>query len=129
MPVFHISFSSNLSAGRDSSSALPVCHKESVRQLAPIALFVYNRPEHTRRTVEALQRNHLAAESDLFIFTDAALTPEAAASVQRVRSYLAGIEGFKSVHTIAREKNLGLAHSIVDGVTRVCSEYSRAIVL
>ena len=96
---------------------------------APIALFVYNRPEHTRQTVEALQRNNLAVDSDLFIFTDAAQTPEAAASVQRVRSYLAGIEGFKSVHTIARERNLGLADSIVDGVTRVCGEYGRVIVL
>ena len=30
---------------------------------APILLFVFNRPDHVRRTVEALQRNTLAAES------------------------------------------------------------------
>ena len=29
-------------------------------KLAPIALFVYNRPVHTRRTVEALLKNELA---------------------------------------------------------------------
>ena len=40
-------------------------------KLAPIALFVYNRPEHTRQTVEALLKNELASESDLFIFSDA----------------------------------------------------------
>jgi hypothetical protein len=37
---------------------------------APIALFVYNRPEHTRQTVDALAENGLAAESDLFVFSD-----------------------------------------------------------
>ncbi len=39
-------------------------------QTAPIALFVYNRPWHTRQTVEALQRNELAAESELIVFSD-----------------------------------------------------------
>ena len=38
--------------------------------LAPIALFVYNRPDHTRRTLEALSRNELADQSHLFIFAD-----------------------------------------------------------
>src|SRR5437879_4595151 len=96
---------------------------------APIALFAYNRPEHTRRTVEALRRNDLAAESDLFIFSDGAPTPEAAESVQKVRNYAGSIEGFRSVHIIARERNFGLAESIVGGVTKVCSEVGRVIVL
>lgn len=38
--------------------------------LAPIVLFVYNRPWHTKQTVEALQKNELAKESDLFIYSD-----------------------------------------------------------
>jgi len=96
---------------------------------APIALFVYNRPEHTRRTVEALQRNEGAAESDLFVFADAAQTPEVAASVKKVRNYAGSIEGFRSVRTITRERNFGLANSIVDGVTQICGEYGRVIVL
>jgi hypothetical protein len=43
--------------------------------LAPIALFVYNRPRHTRQLVEVLQKNELAGESDLFIFSDAPPPP------------------------------------------------------
>ncbi len=39
---------------------------------APIALFVYGRPDHTRRTLEALQADPLALQSDLVIFADAA---------------------------------------------------------
>ena len=41
-----------------------------MQNLAPIALFVYNRPEHTRRTLAYLQKNLLADESRLFIFSD-----------------------------------------------------------
>jgi len=46
--------------------------KNSKLDLAPIVLFVYNRPDHTRQTVEALQKNELAKESELFIYSDAA---------------------------------------------------------
>ena len=34
---------------------------------APILLFVYNRPEHLKQTMETLQNNTLAAESKLYI--------------------------------------------------------------
>ena len=54
-----------------------------ITELAPIALFVYNRVEHTRETVEALKRNTLAKESDLFIFSDGPKTGQEE-NVQRV---------------------------------------------
>src|SRR6266581_2559656 len=127
MPGTQNSFSSNPSAGRDSSSALPVCHKESVRQLAPIALFVYNRPEHTRRTVEALRANHMAQQSDLFVFADAAKIESGAAAVGAVRKFIRAIDGFKSVTIIERERNLGLSKSVIRGVTQLCSEHGRVI--
>ena len=38
--------------------------------LAPICLFTYNRLAEARQTVEALQKNYLAPESELFIFSD-----------------------------------------------------------
>lgn len=98
-------------------------------KLAPIALFVYNRPQHTRQTVEALQKNELAGESDLVIFSDAPKTPEAAEAVREVREYIKSISGFRSVSIVERDKNWGLANSIIDGVTRLCNEYGRVIVL
>ena len=55
---------------------------------APILLFTYNRPAHTRRTVEALQRNTLAAESELFIYSDAPKTDDDRTAVDEVRRYL-----------------------------------------
>ena len=97
--------------------------------MAPIALFVYNRPWHTRHTVEALQQNKLAEESDLFIFSDAARNPEAVAAVCEVREYIKAIGGFKSLHIVERQENLGLANSIIGGVSKLCEEFGRVIVL
>ena len=50
---------------------------------APILLFVFKRPEHVRRTVEALQRNTLAAESILYIYSDAARYDEMTENYRR----------------------------------------------
>jgi GT2 family glycosyltransferase len=97
--------------------------------LAPITLFVYNRPAHTRQTVEALQKNELAKDSDLIIYSDAPKKPEAAPEVLEVRKYIREIDGFKSIKIIERDKNWGLANSIIDGVTSVVNEYGRIIVL
>jgi GT2 family glycosyltransferase len=96
---------------------------------APIALFVYNRPLHTARTITALRRNPGAAQSDLIVFSDAARTPQAESSVREVRALVAGIDGFKSVSIVERTQNWGLARSIVDGVTRLTEERGRVIVL
>lgn len=97
--------------------------------VAPIALFVYNRPSHTRQTVEALQKNILAKDSDLFVFSDAAKTAEQTDAVQEVREYIRQIDGFKSITIVERETNFGLACSIIDGVTKLCKQYGRVIVL
>ncbi len=96
---------------------------------APVVLFVYNRPDHTRRTVEALKKNLLASQSDLYIFSDAPKKIKAAEAVREVREYLKSINGFRAVHIVERDKNWGLANSIIEGVTRLCNEYGRVIVL
>jgi len=97
--------------------------------LAPIVLFVYNRPWHTKQTVEALQKNELAKESELFIYCDEAKNEDAGKSVDEVREYIDKVDGFKKVTIIKREKNWGLADSIIDGVTKIVNEYGKIIVL
>src|SRR5262249_18023987 len=96
---------------------------------APVALFAYERPEHTRRTVEALKKNELARDTELIVFCDLAKGAKTAKRVREVGEYVRNITGFKSVRTVFRERNLGLAGSIIDGVTRVCGEHGRVIVL
>ncbi|WP_082409637.1 glycosyltransferase [Methylomonas koyamae] len=97
--------------------------------LAPIVLFVYNRPWHTQKTVEALQNNELALESELIIYSDAPKYEDSKQAVLGVRSYIKSIIGFKKVTIIEREKNWGLAKSIIDGVTTVVNQYGKVIVL
>lgn len=96
---------------------------------APILLFVYNRPEHTRQVVSSLLRNQEAAESPLFIYADQSKTPDNDAAVQEVRRYIHNISGFKSITIIERESNWGLARNIIDGVTTQVNEFGRVIVL
>lgn len=97
--------------------------------LAPILLFVFNRPDHTRQTIEALQRNTLAAQSHLFIYSDAPRNEKDVESVNEVRRMIATVEGFKEVTIIAREENRGLARNIIDGVTTQVNKYGKVIVL
>jgi GT2 family glycosyltransferase len=97
--------------------------------LAPITLFVYNRLNHTRQTVEALLRNELAAESEFFVFSDGPRSETDREKVLAVRSYLKTINSFKKVAVIERDKNFGLAESIIAGVTEIVNRYGRIIVL
>lgn len=99
-----------------------------MQNLAPIALFVYNRPEHTRRTISYLQKNLLAEESRLFIFSDAPKTDDDKLKVELVRQMVNGVTGFRSVKVIERKNNLGLAESIISGVTQLVNEYDKVIV-
>ena len=96
---------------------------------APIALFVYNRPDHTRETVEYLRHNELAPQSDIYIFSDGPKNAAAMGKVATVRNYLESIDGFRSVSIVERDHNYGLAKSIIDGVTQVCEQFGRAIIM
>ena len=99
------------------------------RELSPVILFTYNRLWHTKKTVEALQKNELAAETKLFIYSDDANSNDNRESVDRVREYIKTISGFKIVIINERSKNFGLANSIIDGVGAVVKEYGKVIVL
>ena len=96
---------------------------------APILLFVYNRPEHTRRCIESLTRNALAANSTLYIYADGAKDTTQQSAVDEVRSYLRTIRGFKTVNLIERKENWGLARNIINGVTTQVNRYGKVIVL
>ena len=96
---------------------------------APILLFTYNRLNHTRRCIESLQQNSLSAESELFIYSDAAKSEDQETAVQAVRQYLHTIDGFKQITFIERSENWGLARNIIDGVTTQVNRYGKVIVL
>ncbi|MCW2261973.1 MULTISPECIES: glycosyltransferase [Sphingobacterium] len=96
---------------------------------APIILFVYNRPDHTLRTLKALENNNLASESELFIYADAAKNEQSKAAVEQVREIISRNWRFKAVTLTLRESNCGLAANVIDGVTKIVKQYGQVIVL
>lgn len=101
---------------------------------APIVLFVYNRPHHTKQVIESLLKNPLSKESELFIFSDFEKSPAQKADVRQCRRYVQNItqtypDGFKKVSISLRDRNFGLADSIIDGVSKIIDKYGKVIVL
>lgn len=95
---------------------------------APIALFTFKRPEHTRRTLESLAQNPAFSASPLFIYCDGARNATEADQVESTRELVrAWPHSNKTI--IERDRNWGLAKNIIDGVTKVVNEYGRVIVL
>ncbi len=102
------------------------------KDLAPIVLFVYNRPEHTETTLEALADNELASDSILYIYADglkAGGNSEDIKNVALTREIIRKRQWCKQVNIIESSKNKGLANSIVDGVTTIVNKYGKVIVL
>ena len=106
------------------------------KSLAPILLFAYNRPIHTKQTLQALIQNPLAKESHLIIYSDAPKTSNHKEQVQQVRRYLYDIQAqntakslFLDITIIERPYNFGLADSIIDGVSQVMRDFGKAIIL
>lgn len=97
--------------------------------LAPIILFVYNRLSHTKNTIEALKKNDIAAQSELFIFSDHPKDDKAKMGVEEVRRYIKTIAGFRNITVVERKDNLGLSGSVISGVTEVVKKYGKVIVV
>lgn len=96
---------------------------------APIVLFTYNRMLHTQETLNYLSRNQFAKKSELFIYSDGPKGDSDTEKVGELRRYFRTLTGFKSIHIIEREKNLGLAANIIDGVSDIVNQYGKIIVL
>ena len=95
---------------------------------SPIVLFVYDRLDHVRQCIDALLKNDLAQYSNLIIFSDGPKVHNEE-KVQSVREYIRTIVGFSSIDIHIRERNIGLANSVISGVTEVIRKYGRVIVL
>ena len=96
---------------------------------SPIALFVYNRPEFTKLTVESLRINTLASASDLYIFSDGYKSEKDQNSVLAVRNYIKSVTGFKSINIIESPTNKGLAESLITGISSILTKHENVIVL
>ncbi len=106
-------------------------------------MFVYNRLDNTKKTIEHLLANTLASKTDVFVFSDGGKTlpngtPDKKSwdSVNSVRNYLHTIKTeidkkqlFNSFTIIERKKNIYLEANITTGIQQVFEHYDTVIVL
>lgn len=96
----------------------------------PVALFVYNRLDNTRKTLESLAANTLAGETDVYVFSDGGKDDKSWDEVNELRQYLHNFESpFRSFTIIERSENYYIERNITEGVAEIFEKYDRIIVL
>lgn len=101
----------------------------SASSLAPVALFAYAREAHLKLTVESLLRNSECRNTKLYVFCDGPRDESSREKTDAVRKFVTSLEGFASVTRVYRETNLGLAQSIIEGVSDVLARHGCVIVM
>ncbi len=99
---------------------------------APVILFTYARPIHTRQVLDALAKNSLADKSRLFIFCDGAKGKKDFENNARVKELIIEEQQkhrFLDVIVNISNVNNGLAKSIITGASSVIQKYGRCIVI
>ncbi|WP_180232398.1 sugar transferase [Priestia megaterium] len=91
-----------------------------------VILFVFNRPDHTKKTLQGLKENSV---SKLHVFCDGARNLDEKKKVKEVRKLIDEIE-WCEVEKHFSEINLGLASSVINGISKIFSEgYNSVTVL
>jgi hypothetical protein len=99
--------------------------------LTPLAVFTFNRPDHVRRVLTTLADCARFDECRLHIFCDGPRVPEQEAAVkgsrQAAREWVA--RRAATARIVERDRNLGSGGSVVAGITELCQEHGRTIVV
>lgn len=90
-----------------------------------IALFTYNRPEHTQKVLEGLKSNKI---EKLYVFIDGIKYKEHELNVNKVKEIISKIDWCEK-EIIVSKNNKGLANSIIQGVNYILEKHERVIVL
>lgn len=96
-----------------------------MKDLAPIGISTYVRLEHLKQTVDALKNNFLADESNLYVFSDAPREGDEG-KVEKVRSYVKSLSGFKSINLIERKRN-SRTYNNREGIQFLLNDYGKMI--
>ncbi len=99
---------------------------------APVMLFTYSRPDHTKEVIEALSRNHLAKDTEVFAYICKPKNAEHQKCVSDTLKILNSYRGsvaFKNFTVVEKKTYVPLGPAMVDAVSEVISEYGKIIVL
>lgn len=95
--------------------------------MPPIAIFAYNRPNHLKLALEAVERSekHMGSTFPIYIFCDAPKKQEHAEAVERTREVAAAFTGAK---VICRPHNYGF-RNITEGISELTDTFGEVIVV
>lgn len=96
---------------------------------APILVMVYDRLDSLKKCIQALQSCDEAAESVLYISSDAAYRPQDSVKIEAVREYIQTISGFGKVIPITPMENRGLNGSYNAAIDMIFKEHDTFIFL
>lgn len=96
--------------------------------LAPIAIFAYDRVEHFKKMFKSLQECKLFHESDVTIFLDGPKSNTDRLRVDEMQLFAKKIN-LSNINLEIRNKNIGLKQSIHEGVSLLCNKHGKVIVL
>jgi len=95
--------------------------------LAPVGVSTYIRLSHLKQTIAALQKNTLAAETEVYIFSDAPKVGDEE-KVEQARKYLKTVAGFKKTIIVEREEN-SRVYNNRQGMRMLLEKYGKMIFL
>ena len=94
-----------------------------------ICIFAYKRPAHLKLVLDALAANPPSAGLSLIVYVDGPREKPDQAAVAEVVEVAQQATGFLSVEVRPRSENLGLYHSLTNGISEILSVYESIIVL
>lgn len=95
----------------------------------PVVIFCYNRPKHLQTTLLSLKKTTETANTPLFVFSDGPASEKEKEAVNDVHTIIDNIDGFKDVTVKKQALNIGLANSVIEGVSEVLRQHEACIVL
>lgn len=101
-------------------------------ELAPILMFVYDRPNHARKALEALSNNNLATDSILYIYCDGIKKNPNKGQRERIaetRKAIREKRWCREVNIIESDINQGCKNAVINGVTEIINRHNKVIVV
>ena len=99
-----------------------------MEQAAAIAVFAYKRAEHLRRMLRSLAQNEQLGQSLISIYCDGPRSDDEVRAVNEARAVARELAPAHA-RIVERERNLGLAASVIAGVSETIAAHGSAIVL
>lgn len=99
---------------------------------APVVIFGYNRVDKLRKCIEALMECDGIGHTEIFLYIDGPKDQIDEYAVNKVKEYTRKLKEqsrFLNMKIKYQERNLGLAESVISGITEIINQYGKVIVL